>query len=345
MDPTKGVSVSGNWGGQGAESGSMGFVAMSGRGAIGCREGGTIDWTSTSAGTDQRPNIEEQRRLDRQAYCNIHQDSRHDSTLYTTVIMSACQAVTCRLSIRLYHKYHKSTFHKSSKKVIIEYIQRRKKMSMFQYMYIVYSPVKASSLLLTSSYLAFSFFFKPLVLLGIPLADLLDFKLVVEPTFRTTFFVPFGSRVAEAEAASSSLFWAANNSAQRGFEGILPIKPFNVSSLLISLLRYSKEERRTYQRTLSSSLSELNVIPSPSSNSTMKLLSRIGNPSSLPLFLLCEVEACLLSFKSMIETAFRRSIEVTCFLVTSLIATREPPINLNNRRFGCYMSALSMFAQ
>jgi hypothetical protein len=115
-------------------------------------------------------------------------------------------------------------------------------MSMSNNMYIVYSPIKASSLFLLS-YLAFSFFFKPLVLLGIPLADLLDFRLVEEPTFRTTFFVPFGSRVAEAEAASSSLFWAANNSAQRGFEGIFPIKPFNVSSLLISLFpKYQVDE-------------------------------------------------------------------------------------------------------
>jgi hypothetical protein len=32
VDPTKGVSVSGNRGGQGAESGSMGFVVISGRG-------------------------------------------------------------------------------------------------------------------------------------------------------------------------------------------------------------------------------------------------------------------------------------------------------------------------
>ena len=62
-----------------------------------------------------------------------------------------------------------------------------------------------------SYYLAFSFsfFLKPLVLLGIPLADRLDFKLVEEPTLRTTFFVdPPGAKV-EVEAVdvdSSSRF-------------------------------------------------------------------------------------------------------------------------------------------
>jgi hypothetical protein len=56
------------------------------------------------------------------------------------------------------------------------------------------------------AYFAFSFFFNPLVLLGIPLADRLDFKLVEEPTFRTTFFIPPGANVDEAVVASSSRF-------------------------------------------------------------------------------------------------------------------------------------------
>jgi hypothetical protein len=54
---TKGVSAFGNWRSQGAESGSMGFIEISRvNGSTERSEGGTIDGTSTSAGTnnDQR---------------------------------------------------------------------------------------------------------------------------------------------------------------------------------------------------------------------------------------------------------------------------------------------------
>lgn len=119
---------------------------------------------------------------------------------------------------------------------------------------IVYPNISKANHPKTSSYenllclsVIFSFFLNPLVLLGIPLADLLDFRLALEPTLRTTVFpLAVGSREAEVDGDSPSLFWAANNSAHRGLEGILPIRPFNVSSLCISILspiRISKEDR------------------------------------------------------------------------------------------------------
>lgn len=74
------------------------------------------------------------------------------------------------------------------------------------------------------SFFSFSRFFRPLVLLGNPLADRFDLRLVEEPTLRTFFAVVVA-------AASSSRFCAASSSAQSGFEGILPMSSLSVSSL------------------------------------------------------------------------------------------------------------------
>jgi hypothetical protein len=114
----------------------------------------------------------------------------------------------------------------------------------------------------------------------------------------------------------------------------------------------------THHISLSSNLSAWKSIPSSSDpsaaspNSSLKLLGADSNSSSslnrIVILLVVGDPARNLApdsggggasgissaLRSMISVTLRRSIEVTCFLVTSLMATRLPPISLKRRRLG-----------